>query len=89
MSAPKYKLSLFITKETSGKALAQLYKALEVIPYTDYQLRMVDVGSEPERAKNSGVTETPLLIYHSPDGDKRTAKISNLYLVREFLGIAD
>ncbi|MBS1997818.1 MAG: hypothetical protein JSS86_15955, partial [Cyanobacteria bacterium SZAS LIN-2] len=70
MRGHHYKLTLYVTPDTSGKALSNLYKALSELAYTAYQLEMIDVVKEPERASEMGVVDTPLLVYHAADGDK-------------------
>lgn len=65
----KLKLTMFVQSTNSGKALSQLYKALEFHDYTDYELEIIDVIKNPREAQSSGITATPTLIKHSENGD--------------------
>jgi hypothetical protein len=85
--APKYKLTLFITPENSGSALFQLYKALEVLSYTDYELRMVDIFEEHRSGSNANINRTPVLVYHAPDRDVFLDQLSDPDSVRRALGL--
>lgn len=87
MPGPKFKLSLYVTPDSSGKALAHLYRALSELAYNDYQLSIIDVLEEPDKAKQAGIIGTPALVYHAPDGDKIVNHVSDLELVRRTLGI--
>lgn len=89
MATPRYKLSLYVTPDSSGKALAHLYKALSELAYNDYQLDMIDVLQEPDKAKQAGILGTPALVYHASDGDKLINSVSDTALVRRTLGISD
>lgn len=83
----RYKLTLFVTPDCSGKALAHLYTALEDLAYNDYELRMVDVIDHPDQAKAANVLGTPALVYHGPAGDVMLQRVSDLKAVRAALGI--
>jgi hypothetical protein len=83
----RFRLTLFITKKSAGKALEHLYRALAVIPYADYELHMIDVDENPEKANQSGIVETPALIHHTEEGDKLIGRVSNSFQVRKMLGL--
>jgi hypothetical protein len=85
--APRYKLTLFVTPLNSGKALAHLYKALENLAYTDYELKIVDELEERERLKAARLNEAPILVYHGPAGDVIVESVSDTEAVRKALGI--
>jgi hypothetical protein len=70
VAMPKFNLKLYITPDSSGTALAHLYTALSLLSYTDYQLEIVDVLKERERAAEAGIVVTPSLVYHAPAGDR-------------------
>ena len=89
MPAPRFKLSLFVTPDSSGRALEHLYKALSVLAYNDYQLEIVDVLKEPERAKQADIIGTPTLVYHAADGNKVVSTLSDAALIRRILEIAE
>lgn len=76
---PRYKLTLFVTPDSSGKALAWLYKALSELQYNDYELSMIDVLQEPAKAKQANIVGTPALIYHSPGGDVLIQYVSDVH----------
>lgn len=84
---PRYKLTLFVTPDSSGKALAHLYTALSELAYNDYELEIVDVLKEPGKAKKANIIGTPALIYHSESGPIVINKVSDPQLVRQTLGI--
>ena len=86
-TGPRYKLTLYITPDSSGKALAHLYVALKGLPYTDYELDMVDVLKHPEKARQAGIVDTPALVYHAADGNKVINNLNMPSPVRELLGI--
>jgi hypothetical protein len=87
MVAARYKLTLFVTPDSSGKALAWLYKALSELRYNDYELAMIDVFQEPEKAKQAKIVGTPSLVYHAPGGDVLIQSVSDTDAVRKALGI--
>lgn len=88
MSLPIYNLTLYTTSEGSGKALRTLYKALQTLAYTDYQLEIVNVREEPEKALEAGVVSPPMLVWHSASGDKKTkGPLFDSKAVRELLEI--
>lgn len=89
MIGPKFKLTLYVTPDNSGKALVHLYQALSVLPYNAYQLEIIDVLQDPQKAKGAGVIGTPTLVYHATDGDKAINSVSDLTLVRRALGISE
>jgi hypothetical protein len=85
-----YRLTLFVTPENSGKALADLYTALRDLKYNDYELEIVDVLAHPEKARAYQVTQTPTLIYHGggPEGQDRVfTKLSDSYEIQYGLGL--
>lgn len=84
---PKYKLTLYVTPDSSGKALAHLYRALEDLAYNDYELEIVDVLDQPDRAVKAKVIGTPALVYDSTDGPKFFYSLSDVASVRQMLGI--
>ena len=84
---PRFKLSLFVTPDSSGKALSHLYRALENLAYTDYELRIIDVLENPERAREAKIVGTPALVYHAPGGEVLIHKISDIDAVRNAMGI--
>ncbi|MEW5859448.1 MAG: circadian clock KaiB family protein [Cyanobacteriota bacterium] len=88
MTGPKFKLTLYVTPDNSGKALVHLYQALCELPYDAYQLEMIDVLQDPQKAKGAGVIGTPTLVYHATDGDKAINTLSDLTLIRRTLGIS-
>lgn len=63
--SPRYKLTLFVTPDSSGKALRHLYTALSELSYNDYELEIVDALKEPDKAQKANIIGTPALIYHS------------------------
>ncbi len=83
----RYKLTLFVTPDSSGKALQWLYTALSELRYNDYELVIVDVLKDPEMAKQADVIGTPALVYHAPDGDVLIHSVSDSQAVRKALGI--
>lgn len=83
----RFRLTLYVTPDNSGKALADLYAALQVIAYTDYELEIVNALAEPKRAKQAKIEDTPKLIQHSPNGDKIIGELSNHKKLRNLLGI--
>jgi KaiB domain len=83
----RYKLTLYVTPDSSGKALAHLYSALEDLAYNDYELEIVDVLQEPDRAVKAKIIGTPALVYHSADGPILMNTVSDAALVRKMLGI--
>ncbi len=85
--APRYKLTLFVTPDNSGLALSHLYKALELLAYTDYELRMVDILEDQKRAKKANVSRTPMLVYHAAAGDIYLENVSDHESVRTSLGL--
>lgn len=86
--AARYKLTLFVKPENSGKGLARLYTALENVAYTDYELRIIDVNEEPKKAKKANIFDTPTLIYHSPDGDVILDMLADVDGIRKVLGLS-
>ena len=89
MTGPKFKLTLYVTPDNSGKALVHLYQALCELPYNAYELEMIDVLQDPQTAKEAGVIGTPTLVYHATDGDKAINTLSDLTLIRRTLGISE
>lgn len=87
VNQPQFKLSLYLTPSNSGKALAYLYSALSVLPYTDYELELIDVALMPEKAIQMGIVLTPSLVYHSSQGDRIISAIEDSALIRKTLGI--
>jgi hypothetical protein len=85
--AARYSLTLFVTPDSSGKALAHLYKALEDLRYNDYQLVIIDVLQEPDKAKQSDIIGTPALVFHAAGGDVLIHHVSDHESVRKALGI--
>lgn len=65
----RLRLSLFVIPANSGQALSHVYKALENLPYTGYELEIVDVEQEAEKAAKHGITNTPALIHHKVQGN--------------------
>jgi len=86
---PRYRLTLFVTPESSGKALQNLYIALSELAYTDYELRMVDVVQEPELARKYKIIEPPALVYHKREGPIVIEHMGEAEAIRKMLGIAD
>lgn len=86
---PQYKLTLYVTPDSSGKALAHLYRALEDLAYNDYQLEIVDVLEHPDRAQEAKVIGTPALVYHSAGGPILINSLSDIAQVRKLLGVPD
>jgi hypothetical protein len=85
-----YKLTLFVTPENSGTALADLYAALRGLQYSDYELEMVDVLAQPEKAQEHQVIQTPTLIYHGgglAGKDKVFTNLSDTYEIQFSLGL--
>jgi hypothetical protein len=80
-------LTLYVTPDSSGKALASLYKALSELAYNDYQLAIIDVLEQPDLATQAGIIGTPTLVYHAADGDKTVKTLSDAALIRRTLGI--
>lgn len=70
MPTPKLRLKLYVQASDSGRALSQLYKALEFHDYSDYQLTIIDVKQEPELAQQDGITRTPAVVYLDGEGKK-------------------
>lgn len=89
MPGPRFNLTLYVTPDSSGKALAHLYKALSELAYNDYQLNMIDVVQEPDKAKEAGIVGTPTLVYHAVDGDITIKTLSDASVVRRTLGITE
>lgn len=87
MARARYKLTLYVTPDSSGKALADLYRALSELAYNDYELDMVDVVEQPDKAKQAGIIGTPTLVYHAEEGDKVIMRVSDIALVRKTLGL--
>jgi len=87
MIFPTYKLKLYVTPDSSGKALAHLYTALQDLAYNDYQFEIIDVLQEPEKEVKAKVIGTPTLVYHAPDGPIMINTLSDAVLVRKTLGI--
>ena len=83
----RYKLTLFVTPDSSGKALQHLYTALSEPAYNDYELEIVDVLKEPGKAQKANIIGTPALIYHSENGPVVLNRISDPVLVRQTLGM--
>ncbi|MBX9772290.1 MAG: hypothetical protein K2X29_13015 [Candidatus Obscuribacterales bacterium] len=65
-----------------------MYSTLSGVPYTDYELEMIDITQDPVKAQQSGVTMSPALIYHSSEGDKRILHVTRAE-VRRLLGIEE
>ncbi len=87
MAKPKFKLTLFVKTDDSGKALSMLYRALEYHEYTDYELDIVDVLKEPIKAESFGIRQTPTLIHHTDDGDLIISKdLDDAKKIRELFG---
>lgn len=57
--SPRYKLTLFVTPDSSGKALRHLYTALSELSYNDYELEIVDALKEPDKAQKANIIGTP------------------------------
>lgn len=89
MTGPKFKLTLYVTPDNSGKALVHLYQALCELPYTAYQLEMIDVLQNPQKARQAGVIGTPTLVYHATDGDTVINTLSDLTFIRHTVGISE
>lgn len=70
MPSPRIRLRLYVQPGDSGQALSLLYKALEFHDYSDYQLAIIDIKQEPEKALQDGVSETPTVVFLSPDEEK-------------------
>jgi hypothetical protein len=87
MTGPRFSLSLYVTRHSSGEALADLYVALKKLSYNDYQLNIVDVDEKPKLAQCAKIVATPCLIYHAADGDKVIQPLSDIGLIRKTLGI--
>ncbi|MBX9723750.1 MAG: hypothetical protein K2X81_20255 [Candidatus Obscuribacterales bacterium] len=85
--ASRLKLTLFVTPRNSSRALANLYRALSIVSYTDYELSIVDVLQEPDKAKQANITKTPCLCHHADDGDKLIESLADTDSVRLALGI--
>lgn len=85
----RFKLTLLVTPDSSGKALSHLYRALEDLPYNDYELSMIDVLQEPNKARQFNMVENPALVYHSKAGDVLISAVSDITAVREALGLKD
>lgn len=87
MSAPKFKLMLFVHPTNSGQSLARLYKALEFHDYTDYELSIINVQSEPEKAAQHGIVATPSVISFSDTHSQTfTDDLSDVESVRKRCG---
>lgn len=84
---PRYNLTLFVTPESSRKALQHLYAALSALAYNDYELEIVDALKEPGKAQKANIIGTPALIYHSESGPVVLDKVSDPKLIRRMLGI--
>jgi KaiB domain len=87
-----YRLTLFVTPENSGTALADLYAGLRRLKYNDYELDIVDVLAHPDKARKYQIEETPTLIYHGggPEGkDKVFTKLSDSYEIEYGLGLRE
>jgi len=84
---PTYKLTLYVTPDSSGKALAHLYTALQDLSYNDYELEIIDVLKHPSKALEANVIGTPALAYHSADGIILINTLSDVAAVRKKLGI--
>lgn len=85
----RFDLTLFVSPDSSGKALAQLYRALESLPYTDYKLVIVDVLQEPQAAQKAGVAAAPALLYRSQGGDVLITELADRDAVRRGLGLEE
>jgi len=85
MNAPKFVLTLYVTPNSSREALSNLYRALSVLDYTDYQLELIDVSKEPQRAKEANTMEAATLVWHRPEGVVRVEKLADTELVRRML----
>lgn len=62
-------MTLFVRAGESGKALSQLYKALEHHAFNDYELTIVDVGKDPLTTETYGISNTPALLKHLDRGN--------------------
>ena len=84
---PSYKLTLYVTPDNSGKALAHLYTALQDLAYNDYQLEIIDVLKEPDKAIKAKIIGTPALVFHAADRDIVINSLSDVASVRKTLGV--
>ncbi|MBX9570852.1 MAG: hypothetical protein K2X77_18305 [Candidatus Obscuribacterales bacterium] len=66
--ATRFRLQLYVRSSNSGAALAQLYRALEHHPYTDYELAIVNIDRPSEISSSEIVRITPTLWSLLPDG---------------------
>jgi hypothetical protein len=85
MNAPKLVLTLYVTPVSSREALSNLYRALSVLDYTDYQLELIDMSKEPERAQEANIVGPATLVWHRPEGVVRVEKLADTALVRRML----
>lgn len=85
---PKFFLALYVTSKDSGKALAELYKILEHLEYTDYELAIIDVVKDRELASEAGVTQTPAVTLIGDSGLKQyDGDLKDHVRAREVLGL--
>ncbi|MBY0550421.1 MAG: hypothetical protein K2W95_24290 [Candidatus Obscuribacterales bacterium] len=85
---PKFFLALYVTSKDSGKALAELYKILELWEYTDYELTIIDVMNDRELALEAGITQTPVVTLIGDSGLKQYAgDLKDHARAREVLGL--
>ena len=87
MPSPRIRLRLYVQPGDSGQALSLLYKALEFHDYSDYQLAIIDIKQEPEKALQDGIVKTPTVVFLSPDGEKITSyDLANTKELRNLFG---
>ena len=87
MGDTRIRLTLYVTPQVSGEALAHLYKALSIVSYSAYELELVDIQKDAQRALKDGVDSAPLLICHTATGDKRIEKLADTAQLRTQLGL--
>ena len=68
MSSPRYGLTLFVTGATprSMRAIANLHGFCQRELKDNYELEVVDLYQNPERAQPANIIVAPTLVRHSP-----------------------
>jgi circadian clock protein KaiB len=67
-SAPRYKFSVYIARETRMSALAvnRLKKICEAKVPGDYDIQVIDISKHPDLARNQNILATPAIFRTLP-----------------------
>lgn len=91
MPPPKCVLELYVTDASalSQRAIANLKQLCSMCSGTDWDVRLIDVLEEPEKAENARIVATPTLLRVVPPPERRIiGDLSDLQRVLTALDLA-